>query len=302
VCSQYCLPISKRGAGLTGLSDETTMRRSYAKSAGLALLIHIALLGLSGLVVGWTSPAAPHPPPPIVIDIEPPKLLSMGNGLRLASSGAAPGGPKTEEKPKAAAEKEVAPPPPAPKPEVKPKIKPRAHPKPKRPKTAPARARTEAPLPPALPGEPTTTSVALPAREDVNTQGEMGKTGANDPSGTVTGVAGTGRIHPSGAGGRGGKGEGGAYTGAGYRSGPLPDYPSSERSSGREGIVTVRVLVGTDGVPDSVAVRSTSGSAAFDSAAVKAVKRWRFSPATKGGTPVASFFDVRVRFRLEDAR
>jgi protein TonB len=66
--------------------------------------------------------------------------------------------------------------------------------------------------------------------------------------------------------------------------------------------VTVRVLVGTDGAPASVTVRATSGHEDFDSAAVQAVKKWRFSPARRGGTPVASFHDVRIRFRLDEAR
>jgi protein TonB len=280
-------------------------RLSYSKAAGLALFVHMVVLGAAGFVVGRMSP--PAPPPPIAIEIVPPRVLSMGSGLQLASGGAAPAGPKSGEKPKSVTEKKTSVLAPPPKPDVKPKIKPRervvkprVRPKPKRVKPAPARAHTEEAVPPALPGETTPTSVALPARGDTNSEGEKEATGEDDPSGAARGAAGAGRNRPSGAGGEGGTGGGGAYSGAGYRSGPLPDYPFSERSSGREGIVTVRVLVGTDGVPESVAVRSTSGSAAFDSAAVKAVKRWRFSPATKGGVPVPSYFDVRVKFRLEN--
>jgi protein TonB len=66
--------------------------------------------------------------------------------------------------------------------------------------------------------------------------------------------------------------------------------------------VTVRVLVGTDGDPASVTVRLTSGHEDFDNAAVQAVKKWRFSPARRGREPVASFHDVRIRFRLNEAR
>jgi protein TonB len=40
----------------------------------------------------------------------------------------------------------------------------------------------------------------------------------------------------------------------------------------------------------------------LDEAALLAVKKWHFSPAKKGGQPIASFHDVRVRFRLEDAQ
>jgi protein TonB len=66
--------------------------------------------------------------------------------------------------------------------------------------------------------------------------------------------------------------------------------------------VTVRVLVGTNGTPASVTVRATSGHEDFDNAAVQAVKKWRFSPARRGVEPVASFHDVRIRFRLDEAR
>jgi protein TonB len=66
--------------------------------------------------------------------------------------------------------------------------------------------------------------------------------------------------------------------------------------------VTVRVLVNTDGSAVSVTVRETSGHEDFDNAAAQAVKKWRFSPARRGGAPVASFHDVRVRFRLDEAK
>lgn len=83
-------------------------------------------------------------------------------------------------------------------------------------------------------------------------------------------------------------------------SGASPRYPASARQSGWEGTVTVRVLVDVDGTAASVSVRDSSGRDVFDDAAVNAVKRWRFSPATQGGEPVASYHDVKVRFRLTD--
>ena len=64
----------------------------------------------------------------------------------------------------------------------------------------------------------------------------------------------------------------------------------------------VRVLLDTDGNPASVMVLETSGYEDFDTAAAQAVKKWRFSPARRGGKPVASFHDVRIRFRLYDTR
>ena len=66
--------------------------------------------------------------------------------------------------------------------------------------------------------------------------------------------------------------------------------------------MTLRILVDTSGTPAAVTVRVGSGYEALDEAAVLAVKKWRFSPAKKGGQPIVSYHDVRVRFRLEDAR
>ena len=93
----------------------------------------------------------------------------------------------------------------------------------------------------------------------------------------------------------------GDYAGNGLRYGALPRYPGSARRAGREGVVTVRVLVGADGNAASVTVRQRSGREDFDDAAVQAVKKWRFSPARRGKEPVASFHDVRIRFRLDEA-
>jgi protein TonB len=96
--------------------------------------------------------------------------------------------------------------------------------------------------------------------------------------------------------------EGGSYAPPGYRSGDRPVYPSQARREGWWGMVTLRILVDTSGMPAEVTVRVGSGYDTLDEAAVLAVKKWRFSPAKKGGQPIVSYHDVRVRFRLEDAR
>ncbi|OPY64281.1 MAG: Gram-negative bacterial tonB protein [Syntrophorhabdaceae bacterium PtaU1.Bin034] len=66
--------------------------------------------------------------------------------------------------------------------------------------------------------------------------------------------------------------------------------------------MTVRVLVGAEGKPISVTVRVSSGHDDFDAAAVAAVKKWLFFPARRGKEPVASFHDVKIRFRLDETR
>jgi len=144
-------------------------------------------------------------------------------------------------------------------------------------------------------------SVAVPPSGDKVTEGGGSGTGTGgSPGGGGKGGLGTGSGTSSGVGE--GSGSGGDYGVSGYRYGALPGYPSSARKEGREGIVTVLVLVGTDGKPVSVTVRVSSGHEDFDTAAVTAVKKWLFAPARKGKEAVASFHDVRIRFRLDEAR
>lgn len=86
----------------------------------------------------------------------------------------------------------------------------------------------------------------------------------------------------------------------GYISGPRPAYPQDARRAGQEGAVIIRVLVGTDGSAADVAVFASSGYESLDQAAVRAVKKWRFSPARNDSTAVESYYDVRIKFRLAD--
>ncbi|SEO85531.1 energy transducer TonB [Propionispora vibrioides] len=86
----------------------------------------------------------------------------------------------------------------------------------------------------------------------------------------------------------------------GYISGPRPVYPLDARRAGQEGTVVLRTLVSTDGSAVDVVVLTSSGCASLDEAAMRAVKKWRFAPARYGSTAVESYYDVRVKFRLDD--
>jgi periplasmic protein TonB len=61
----------------------------------------------------------------------------------------------------------------------------------------------------------------------------------------------------------------------------------------------VRVAVSADGLPADVTVADSSGHPSLDQAAVAAVRKWRFSPATQGGRPLPSIAEVPIRFHLE---
>lgn len=78
-----------------------------------------------------------------------------------------------------------------------------------------------------------------------------------------------------------------------------PHYPRLSVQRDEEGTVIVRALVRSRGRPDRVRVWRTSGYPRLDEAAVEAVRRWDFVPMRRGGTAVAAWVEVPVRFRLQ---
>lgn len=78
---------------------------------------------------------------------------------------------------------------------------------------------------------------------------------------------------------------------------PAPTYPARANRRGESGTVMVEAMIGTDGVPTAVRVARRSGSNDLDRAAVEAVRRWRFQPATQDGRPVTGMVNVPVSFQ-----
>ena len=83
------------------------------------------------------------------------------------------------------------------------------------------------------------------------------------------------------------------------------ECPAWARGAGLSTRVALRVLVGADGSPRRVEVvpytvrddiLTRRMRASFDSAAVRAVRRWSFRPATRAGRPVAAWLAVEVPF------
>jgi protein TonB len=77
-----------------------------------------------------------------------------------------------------------------------------------------------------------------------------------------------------------------------------PSYPDSARSAGTEGDVGLVLVVGPSGVVESAQVVHGI-SRVLDDAAVRAVRAFRFAPATKGGQPVRVRMAWSVQFRLQ---
>lgn len=84
-----------------------------------------------------------------------------------------------------------------------------------------------------------------------------------------------------------------------YLRNPAPVYPAIARRSGDQGTVMLKVLVNPEGAPVRVELDQSSGSKPLDSAALDAVKSWRFVPARRGTQNIEGWVRVPVVFRLE---
>jgi protein TonB len=78
----------------------------------------------------------------------------------------------------------------------------------------------------------------------------------------------------------------------------LQDYPAASVAAHEEGTTTVAFTITDTGHTDAVTVRTSSGSAALDAAAITCVNRWLYKPATKDGVPVAVPWKAEVRWSM----
>jgi periplasmic protein TonB len=79
-----------------------------------------------------------------------------------------------------------------------------------------------------------------------------------------------------------------------------PVYPASERRAEREGRVTIRVLVGVDGRVRQAERVSATNDAFWQATLERALSKWRFKPATRGGIPVEAWRTLTLTFVLEN--
>jgi TonB family protein len=105
-----------------------------------------------------------------------------------------------------------------------------------------------------------------------------------------------------------GPGSGGGTGGGPYRPGAgitppqllhevRPDYTEDARRAGLEGDVLLEIVVRRDGTVGDVKILKGLGGG-LDRRAVEAVRKWRFSPAQRFGTPVDVMVEVAVEFKL----
>jgi TonB family protein len=77
----------------------------------------------------------------------------------------------------------------------------------------------------------------------------------------------------------------------------LPRYPINARRAGADGSVVVRGIVRRDGTIDNVEIIKDLPYG-LGEAALQAVSRWKFRPATYHGEPIDVYYTVTVNFRL----
>ncbi len=168
-----------------------------------------------------------------------------------------------------------APPPPKPAP---PKPAP-APPRPAPPKPAPA----PAPMPAAIadptpaPAAPVGVLEPLPAAKPVEAPVAAAPAPAAPPGPAI--------VQPS--------------SDASHLNNPKPVYPAVSKRLGEQGKVVLRVLIGTDGVPQKIEVKQSSGFDRLDRQAVDTVTRWRFVPGTRNGVPEAMWYLQPINFVLQ---
>jgi protein TonB len=79
---------------------------------------------------------------------------------------------------------------------------------------------------------------------------------------------------------------------------PAPAYPTLSRRMGEQGVVLLEILILPDGSVGEIRVKESSGFKRLDETAVKAVKRWRYTPAKRGSTAIEYWYLQPVEFSL----
>lgn len=83
-----------------------------------------------------------------------------------------------------------------------------------------------------------------------------------------------------------------------YRDVLQPEYPPGLIRQEVEGSVTIRVLVGIDGWVKAVEPLRFDDDGFLKVTREQAMRKWRFLPATRDGTPVESWREMTVRFQI----
>ena len=81
---------------------------------------------------------------------------------------------------------------------------------------------------------------------------------------------------------------------------PKPIYPNIAIQRGWQGICILQLQILEDGTVGKISLLKTTGRKLLDQSAIRAVKYWKFKPATKKGKVVKSKLKVPIEFILTD--
>jgi protein TonB len=75
-----------------------------------------------------------------------------------------------------------------------------------------------------------------------------------------------------------------------------PEYPKAARNAGKTSSVVLKIRITVAGRVEDVVV--VEGEEPFITAAVEAVKKWRYEPARYGGKPISIHRTIKIGFQL----
>lgn len=133
----------------------------------------------------------------------------------------------------------------------------------------------------AMPSEAAPSTSVAPAPASTSAANSTASTGSSRPAQTTTSAV----VLPS--------------SDADYLHNPPPAYPRMSRRMGEQGTVLVRVFINAEGRAEKAEIRTSSGYARLDEAALETVQRWRYIPGQRAGQPEAMWFNVPIRFVLD---
>ena len=84
-----------------------------------------------------------------------------------------------------------------------------------------------------------------------------------------------------------------------YKSKPNAEYPEISKEMGEYGVVSIRVVIGTDGRVQSAQVSKSSGFRRLDDAALRAVRRASFYPYLENGVAVPAAVNIPFNFNFK---
>jgi protein TonB len=170
-----------------------------------------------------------------------------------------------------------------------------------RPAPRPAAPRPAAAPPPARrePAPATTPDPSEPATEPTAAAPPPGgaPAAAVDPPASPSSTT-AARPAPPLAGAAAGTGAGAGLVAPQPTERAAPRYPEPARLAGLQGTVVLRARVTAEGAVAEVVIDRSTGSAELDTAAVEALRRWRFEPARRAGQPVEVWILVPIQFSL----